>query len=49
VVWKDQEESRSGVTSRDTVPHSVYMVYAWMMEIKGRVKDITLEHMNMAC
>jgi len=37
VVWKNQEEYRDGVTSRDMVPHGVHMVYAWMTEMKSSV------------
>jgi len=30
-------------------PHSVHMVYAWMIEIKSRVEDMTSRHMYMVC
>ena len=38
MVWKDQKESRDGVTSRNMLiawfPYSVHMVHACIMEIK---------------
>ena len=52
-VQKDRKESRDKVTSRNMltvwVPHGVYIVYIWTMEIKSRVQGMTSRHMYMAC
>jgi len=31
------------------VPHGVYIVHAWTMEIKSRIEGMTSEHMYMTC
>jgi len=30
-------------------PHDIYMVYAWMTEMKSRVYGMISEHMYMTC
>ncbi len=49
MVWKDWEESRDRMMSRNIVSYGVYMVHTWTIEIKSRVEGMISGHMYIAC